>query len=262
MSMSDSQALTNGALNGEESDLRDVVGDLVDRVENLEAENQRLREENEQLEQRLDDVEDDAQWLQEQFFDLEDVVIGEGRYLSVVVDEDASVFDRLDALADDLESPAMEQLESVREKHQSARQNTKRELALIRREVNTLAEETDVDLDKALGDHDDKITQVRKNGVASVQSPVYAKHERAETLLQNLEDWAQTRKDQNGTFAHITAPELKTRLKDTRGERLQSKQLKDVMNAVVDLAADSPRLVKVTKTDGGRNKLAVEVGTR
>ena len=125
------------------------------------------------------------------------------------------------------------------------------------RDVVVLTSKTGVELLESVPG-DDKIAKVVKDGVASVESKIYGKHERAELVLQNLADWGTVKKDANGAAVLLHAGRVKDRLETARNESLQSTQVKRVLDQIDDWADDSTRYSRVKKKNGvWRLKLGV-----
>lgn len=87
---------------------------------------------------------------------------------------------------------------------------------------------------------DDKIQRLIQNGPEDVVDRVYE-------VLLHAGEWGQKSEDSFGKRITLKSPEVREKLELRRDESLQSKQVRDVFEKIVDLAADSPRKVKTTK---------------
>lgn len=153
--------------------------------------------------------------------------------------------------------------QAMREKYRTDKQEFKSEFARIRRQLTHIAETMDVELLHAIPG-DDAIAKVVKDGVASVVTGrIGASDERAETLLQNLDEWVALRRDDHRTYATITASTAKEKLETARNESLQTTQVKRAFERIVnDWAASSPRYARLDKNRAGqwRLRLGVSMG--
>ena len=242
----------------------DHVHEQDERIADLEADKKHLQEENEQLreevretDERIDDLEDDVDWVTDQVFRLEEFAMDDW--------SDGTLLNELgysslgDAVLDLTNNVSMEQVKALREKQMTDHQSVKRDLARVRRQLNHVSEETDVDLLDAVPG-DDKIAKAVKDGIATVTDRrITAVYERAELILHNLEDWGTVRRDANGAYIYLTAPAVKEKLETARSESLQTNQVKRVFRKIVGLADDSPRYAKLGKTDSGTWRLKLGV---
>ncbi|WP_363463398.1 peptide ABC transporter ATPase [Halogeometricum borinquense] len=238
---------TNAQTDDRFDDLESTLNDLESRLDDLEAENERLHRELDAKNERIEELEDDHEWLRNYVLDLEHAILGEWLSSELLAHLDhESIGDAVLSLSDSVETS---QIDAIREKQITNHQSVKRDIARIKRQVTHLADETDIELlDSVPGD--DKVAKVVKDGVASVESKVYGKHERAELVLQNLADWGTVKTDANGSAVLLHAGNVKERLETARNESLQSTQVKRVLDQIDDWTDDSTRYSKVKKTNG------------
>ena len=209
--------------------------------------------------ERIDELEDDLEWITKQFFSIEEFAMDD--WTDDVLLDELGYTSLGDAVLNLTNAVSMEQIEALREKQMTDHQSVKRDLARVRRQLNYISEETNVDL---LGSvpGDDKIAKAVKDGIATVVTgQVTATYDRVEFVLQNLENWGTTRRDANGAYIYLTAPAIKEKLEIARNESLQTNQIKRVLRKIVDLADDSPRCAKLRKTDSGIWRLKLGVTT-
>lgn len=222
--------------------------ELIERIQNLER--------------KLGEVEVAVHHRHEnKLADTVDLVFGDEGLLDDGAEEqlhESPLLDRVLAL--EKRFAELEAIDDLRETIVRNHRTVLRDNARLRRQLNHLAEETGIDLLEGLGNLDDKITFVRKNGIAALEDKPTSKHERVQVILQNLEEWGETRSDANGSFVYLSSTVAKQRLEDVRDESLQPTQIKRVFITIRDYAADSTRRVSIEKTDAGRNLLRVEVG--
>lgn len=133
--------------------------------------------------------------------------------------------------------------------------------ALIRKEVDVLANEADVDLTDAEMVEQDNISRIRAAGLAEVVNGTPTRsQERAEALLANLEDvGTHTTKATIGSGYRVTVNEATEFLADEFDVELWSSQVKRVFEEIEDWAGTSPRAVRLTKSD---NKNVLFIQTR
>lgn len=149
---------------------------------------------------------------------------------------------------------------AMRQKYRTDKQEIKSEFAQLRRQLTHIAEATDIELLHAIPG-DDVIAKIVKDGVASVVTGrIGASDERAEKLLQNLDEWATLRRDEHRTYATITASTAMEKLETARNESLQTTQIKRAFKRIAtDWAASSPRYARVDKTKAGQWRLRLSV---
>jgi uncharacterized protein YoxC len=183
--------------------------------ETVEAKNERIDE----LEEQNTQLEDDIQWLKENS-----------------AKERAQLNQRVHSVEQDI-SEVRGCPEAVREE----RDTRAREDAQLRRRMAALAEKAGVEVTDADLLGDDKIKRVITHGVDDVESRPTTTHQRAGTLLERLPEWGTTMSDKKGRRVAITAPEVRERMKDVRGENLQTSQVNRVFEQIVEWTGDSPR---------------------
>lgn len=261
--------------------LDDVVAELQelrDRVDHLEEENEQLREERDALQDRLQSVEEDLGAQPEielkgehPLADLHIAGFPIGNRVKVLGDRQDCLTRLLtgeQAHAVDFEAlptefnPLVESLGEVRamrERYLTDKQEFKSEFAQLRRQLTHVSEETGVDLLNAIPG-DDKVAKVVKDGVGSVvDGRIHTTHERAEKLLQNLEDWAAIRRDDQRVYAIYTSAVARDKLETARNESLQTTQVKRAFEKIAGWTDSSPRFCRIDKNKKGRWRLRLGV---
>lgn len=236
--------------------------DALDREnQRLQEENEELREENSELRERVSDLETAVEVTQETVWNLEDTVIGEYDFSHRDV-QGESIISRLESLeSGELATEKLSELQRELREEQRKRgsDDTK-----IRRRLSHVEDETGVNPDGA--ETGDKITEINRNGPGAVTNRVTSKYERAATLIQSGfdddagNDWADRVSDSRGKRLVFKSSTVRPLLSEREDGRLQTVQVRRAFETIEDLAADSPRRVKLTKTDDGENRLAVWVG--
>lgn len=272
---------------------------LRSRLDELEAQNDtlgsrvdELEAENDTLSNRVDELESEQRTLQESLHSVESELeqqpevrcrdgdgIDElridgyplGRMFGVVKERQNQLTELLTgdpAYAVELDEMVSEydplvdglgEARAMRERYLTDKQEFKSEFAQFRRQLNHLSEETDVDvLDAIPGD--DKIAKIVTNGVASVvDGRITQTYERAEKLLDNLDEWASIRRDNHRAYATYTSSTAKEKLETARMESLQTTQVRRAFEKIRAWADDSPRVVHLDKDERGRWRLRVSV---
>jgi len=247
-------------------DLFGMVNELENRVQELEEENERLREErgSESVTVEYKSEGDKQQ--------LEDLYIGNlpvGKFISNVIDREEVLRDAVFGAATTQEEVAervqldnpleVELREEFTKEIRSEQQTRTSQDSMIERKVSMIAEETGVDLTDTDVAGEDKIKRLLQYGPEDVADRVYEVHHRARETLAHAGDWGTTSDDKFGKRIQLKAPEVKERLELTRGETLQSKQVRDVFEKIAQLAADSPRKVKADTGGDGVNTLTIHL---
>ena len=125
----------------------------------------------------------------------------------------------------------------------------------LERQIQTLADEVDVDLKDADVAGEDKIVRLMKYGPDDITDRVYPVHERARDVLAHAGEWGNKAQDAYGARIGLRATRVRKHLESHRNENLQSKQVRDVFEKIVELAEDSPRKVRMEKSHDGVNQL-------
>ncbi|QIO25523.1 hypothetical protein [Haloarcula sp. JP-L23] len=215
------------------------------RIEHLENELQEEREKRESLE-------DDVEFLRELVFDLDDLVMGD-EYSAVYAEDNPPILWQLEDLNDG------ETLADLREDLISEQKTRSRQDSQLLRKINTVADAAEADVDDVDVAGGDKIQRLIRNGPEDVADRVYEVHERAREVLLHAGDWGHKAQDKFGKRITLKSPEVREKLELRRDESLQSKQVRDVFEKIVELAADSPRKAKTTKTDDGIRVLIIHL---
>lgn len=127
----------------------------------------------------------------------------------------------------------------------------------IERQVQTLADEVDVDLKDTDVAGEDKINRLLKHGPEDITDRVYTVHERARDVLEHAGAWGKQAQDNFGPRITLRSTDVREGLELKRGEDLQPKQIRDVFKKIVELAEDSPRKVRMGKSQDGVNQLVI-----
>lgn len=152
---------------------------------------------------------------------------------------------------------AVEGAEELRQDLINEQKVRSRSDATIERKVQALAKEVDVDLQDADVAGEDKIVRLLKHGPEDITDRVYTVHERARDVLEHAGDWGQKAQDSFGARITLRSTDVRENLELKRNEDLQPKQIRDVFEKIADLAQDSPRKVRVGKSQDGVNQLVI-----
>ncbi|WP_209309598.1 hypothetical protein [Haloarcula amylovorans] len=219
---------------------------LQDQVEETQKELEEEREKREELENSLE-------FVKEMVFDLDDVVIGSEYTAEYYAEDYPPVLAQLDELNDG------ETLGELREDVIAEQKTRSREDSQLRRKLNEVAQAADVDVENIDVAGKDKIQRIIANGCDDVVDRVYPVHERAREVLMHAGDWGYKAQDKFGNRITLKGPEVREKLELRRDESLQSKQVRDVFEKIVELASDSPRKVKTTKNEDGIRVLRIHL---
>lgn len=234
---------------------------LAETAQDLEAENQALRERVDELEERLDAASRNRQALEESIHDIEKR-LDAGRkkresMKSLLVRKEISDQDRefihnngsiLDQLRLEGRDAPLQQIKAQLEDEQKMRS---RSIALLRKEFENLVSELDVDFDDEEVIEDDKIARVRKVGLEDlVDGRITASEERAEQLLQDLDEVGDVGRAPIGLRIRISSPEAREYFAEHHDEDLNSVQVRRVFEQIEEWGGASPRSVTVRKSDG------------
>lgn len=215
-------------------------------IEHLEEQLDEEREKREELEDTLDLV-------KETVFDLDDVVVGSEYTASLYAEENPTVLAQLEELTDG------ETIADLREDLINEQKTRSRQDSQIERKINEVADASGVDLDDAAVAGQDKIQRMIANGPEDVTDRVYSVHERAREVLLHAGEWGTAVEDSFGRRIALKGPEVREKLELARNEDLQSKQVGDVFDKIVELASDSPRKVKTGKNDDNVRVLRIHL---
>lgn len=160
---------------------------------------------------------------------------------------------------DEMQAADIENLLEVDQRLTNEQKTRSRQDGLIRREINKLADDLDIDLKEVDVSGEDKIQRLIAHGPDDIADRVYPVHERAREVLLHGGEWGRTVDDDFGKRITFTAPTIRQELERERNENLQSKQVRDVFEKIVELADDSPRKARVGKTDDGNTKLRIHL---
>ncbi len=235
--------------------------DGTEIVEELLTENQALRERVDELEERLDAASRNRQALEESIYDIEKR-LDAGRkkresMKSLLVRKEISDQDRefihnngsiLDQLRLEGRDAPLQQIKAQLEDEQKMRS---RSIALLRKEFENLVSELDVEFDDEEVIEDDKIARVRKVGLEDlVDGRITASEERAEQLLQDLDEVGDVGRAPIGLRIRISSPEAREYFAEHHDEDLNSVQVRRVFEQIEEWGGASPRSVTVRKSDG------------
>lgn len=153
---------------------------------------------------------------------------------------------------------ALEDAEELRQDIINEQKARSRADGAIERKVGLLADEVDVDIADSEVAGEDKIVRLLKYGPEDVTDRVYTVHERARDVLEHAGLWGKKTGDSTfGSRITLRSTDVREGLEVKRNEDLQPKQIRDVFQKIVELAEDSPRKVRMGKSDDGVNKLVV-----
>lgn len=161
---------------------------------------------------------------------------------------------------EELEDIGLENILEIDQRITNEQKTRSQQDGKIRREINKLAEEVGVDLQDVEVSGEDKIQRLIAHGPDDIVDRVYPVHERAREVLLHAGEWGRTVEDQFGKRITFTAPTVRQELqRELKIQNLQSKQVRDVFEKVVELSEDSPRKARVGKTDDGNTKMMIHL---
>jgi len=227
-----------------------TVADLQQQVEEL-------TEVVESQQERIEKLEDEVEFFENQFWDLDDLVAGETgtTKADMLVDEHGDVFEQLETIRDSgiaTDGGQSGAIDDVKAEVDQEVDRLANDLSMVRRRVNAVAEAAEVEVTEAEIMGDDKITRVLRNGASAVatnSNPTKVALRAAE-VLRHIDEWGSAINDAYGRRFQIDNPSAKQRLKDARGENLQSNQVTRVFEKIVEWAEDSPRTASVGNNNG------------
>lgn len=239
----------------------DRLAALEERLEALEAENRRKDERIAELEERL--ASSGGAVIIAPDDDLENLSIeaeggGRIRLGSVVKGNMEELWD-LDARLEALEEGEFESVKQLQQELKELRDESSYADARLRRKLNHIAEETDVDISDQAVSGDDKITQLLKNGPETVwRSPQeQSTLERARFILSHASDLGSMTRDEFGKRFVFKTSDVRGELERARDESLQANQIHKAFDRLEELAKDSTRRVDHGQDPEGNHKLAV-----
>jgi len=225
---------------------KDEKQELCQRVAELEEE---LEEER----QKRKELEDSVEFTREWVISLDDVMSGSEYTLGAYADEKPPVLTQLAELSDG------ETLQDLREDVVAEQKTRSKQDTHLERKINELADELDVEMLNQKVSSGDKIQRLILNGPDAITDRVYPVHERAREVLLNAGDWGTRNNDQFGKRITMRSPVVREKLELSRNESLQSKQVRDVFEKIVEIAEDSPRKAHLGKTDNGVWRLRIHL---
>ncbi|GGK84582.1 hypothetical protein [Haloarcula sebkhae] len=237
----------------EDSDESVLNEQLYAMLKEQQAHIEHLDGQLEEERQRREELEDTLEIVQQPVFDLDDVVVGSEYTASLYAEENPPLLAQLANLSDG------ETIADLREDLINEQKTRSRQDSQINRKINELADASGVDLDDADVAGQDKIQRMIANGPEDVTDRVYAVHERAREVLLHAGEWGTAVEDSFGRRITLKGPEVREKLELVRNEDLQSKQVGDVFDKIVELAADSPRKVKTDKNGDGVRVLRIHL---
>jgi outer membrane murein-binding lipoprotein Lpp len=215
-------------------DLEAEVHALRDRVDDLE-------ETVESLSKTVEGMQDDVEMAKQTALDADAALTG-GQYMaSVYAEDNPPLIQQIEQATDG------ETLRELREDLVDEQKKRSRDDSKLRRRVHAVAEAADVDLEDCDLASGDKIQRLIRDGVDAVTDRPYPVHKRARTVLLHAGEWGTVVNDANGGRIILEAPAVRERLELERNESLQSKQVLDVFEKIVELAADSARVVRTNR---------------
>lgn len=131
--------------------------------------------------------------------------------------------------------------------------------ARLKQRLNDFADEADIEITDADLIAKDKLVRLVQQGPDAITDRVYPVHERAKVLLEHADDWGTVVSDANGQRVVYTAPEVRPFLNAYFNRSFASSELKRVFEKIEDLAAISPRTVRVDKNQAGEHRLVVQL---
>lgn len=215
-------------------DLEEETRALRDRVDKLE-------ETVESLSETVDGMQDDVELATQTALDADAALAGGQYMLSVYHEENPPLIQQIEQATDN------ETLRELREDLVDEQKKRSHDDSKLRRRVNAVAETADVDIEDCDLASGDKIQRLIRDGVDAVTDRPYPVHERARTVLLHAGEWGTVMDDAKGGRIVLEAPDVRERLALERDESLQSKQILDVFEKIVELAADSARVVRTNR---------------
>ncbi|WP_135855138.1 hypothetical protein [Halorussus salinus] len=131
--------------------------------------------------------------------------------------------------------------------------------ARLKQRLSDLADEADIDVTDADLIAKDKLVRLVQQGPDAVTDRVYPVHERAQALLEHPKEWGRVVSDANGQRVVYTAPQVRPYLNAYFDRSFASSELKRIFEKIEDLAAISPRTVRVDKNQAGEHRLVVQL---
>jgi len=131
--------------------------------------------------------------------------------------------------------------------------------ARLKHRLSDIADEADIDVTDADLIAKDKLVRLVQQDPSAVTDRVYPVHHRAKALLEHPEEWGRVVSDANGQRAVYTAPKVRPFLNAYFDRSFASSELKRIFEKVEDLAAISPRTVRVDKNQAGEHRLVVQL---
>jgi len=245
----------------DDATLEETVDYLVTRVAELSAENEQLRERVEELESqpRIEWDEENPKNIKvyhpEKGFPFN---LGEVALEKLPASFEEEDLQEMQDTVEDLEEGS-ESVGEIREDLINEQKTRSQADSRILRRINAVADAADVEVEEADIVHEDKIKRMIANGCDDVVDRVHKVHERAREVLLHAGDWGTKIEDTHGKRITLKSPEVREKLELRRDEKLQSKQVGDVFDKIVQLAEDSPRKAKTTKNGDGIRVLRIHL---
>jgi regulator of replication initiation timing len=152
---------------------------------------------------------------------------------------------RFGSVLDQLAETPPEELQATIEDEQKERSQ---QLAQLRADIRTLADETDTNLAQATDDDQDNIARLWREGPAAVTDDINITHRRGHALLNHLYVDGKLLSDGAGTRWAGKVSAVRTILSVARDEKLAYRQIERVAEKLEELARPSDRTV--TFSDG------------
>lgn len=239
--------------NGDDSDESVSNEQLYAMLKEQQTHIEHLEGQLEEERQRREELEDTLEIVQQTAFDLDDVVVGSEYTASLYAEQSPPVLAQLAELNEG------ETIAGLREDLITEQKTRSQQDSQINRRINELADATGVDFDDADVAGQDKIQRMIANGPEDVTDRVYAVHERAHDVLLHAGEWGTAVEDSFDRRITLTGPDVREKLELVRDEDLQSKQVGDVFDKIVELEADSPRKVRIDKNGDGVRVLRIHL---
>ena len=234
-------------------------GESLPSLYELTAQVQQLQQTVDSQQARIDELERDVAFYERSIETVEEVinVDGDMSVAHAMVKEHGGLapwLEALDAADGTVGDETIDELRAdlINEQKMRSKSDTN-----IERKVESLADAVDVDLQDSVVTGEDKIVRLLRYGPDDIVDHAYPVHERAREVLEHAGSWGKKHQDSFGSRIILRSNDVREGLELVRNESLQPKQVRDVFEKLVELAQDSPRKVRMAKTEDGMNKLII-----
>lgn len=236
-------------------ELEDQLGSALDRIEELEATVEKQSETIENQSNTIQDLEAKLAAAHGKARTNRDLLVGPDE---PITDDHDEFVAQEGGILPQLMVGNTGVLGKLRDQIQGEMQMRSQETSQLKLRISSVADAAGVEIDDSSIMDDDKIRRAMREGPEAVESRVYDVHERAVSLLRNMDDVGTLTNDSTwGRRFTVKTPAAKAHFRQARNEDLTSTEVKRVFRKIEDWAASSPRKVS-TDTSGDVNKMSLQ----